>query len=106
MEWRHWRAPCHRILYPASPKSLRGKHRSRARVARDDLVEYEQHVVAVANIAQDMKIFFRRRNNTACVADGFDYDAGNGIRVFADYDVFEKLRAKAIAFFPEEKRSR
>ena len=50
-----------------------------------------------------MKVLLCRCNNTACVAYGFDYDAGDGIRVFANYDVFEKLRAKAIAFFPRGK---
>ena len=61
-------------------EGLRGEHLAGAAEAGDDLVEDQQHVVAVADLAQARQILGRRRGDAAGVADRLDDHRGDGLR--------------------------
>ena len=65
-----------------TPNVCGREHLSRPADAGDDLVEDQQDVVAVADLAQDRQVLRRRVDDAAGVADRLDHDRRHGGRVF------------------------
>ena len=57
---------------------LRGERRAGAAEAGDDLVEYQQDAVPVADLAQALQIALRRNQHAGRAGDRLDDDGGDG----------------------------
>src|ERR1035441_6117322 len=64
--------------------------------AANRFASYENHVVAIANLANYSEVFFGWRNDATCVTYRLYQNTGDRFRVFMDDHIFERAGGKSV----------
>src|ERR1022692_73017 len=88
------------MIPPVLPTGSRSEHSAGLAEARDDFIEDQDDVVAVADLTKDLEVLRGGCDDPAGVTDRLHDHAGHRLGIFVDDDVLHRPGGEAVALVP------